>query len=542
MTLQLSTMLNGERRTWPLAEESITVGRSSKHVVHIPDATVSKDHAEIVRHGEHWRIRDLGSRNGTRVNGVEATQLLPFKEGDLLEIGKVLVRVAPEPVGSSIELSMAGRLSSSVRLKAQDILGRPTTQVIGDSARLVSLLAEAGRMLVLPRPLKETCEEILQFVEKAIRASRLILLLREKEGAEPVQVAGRYRGGSAREPLAISRTIMDLVLNECTSVITGDALADARFRLQQSIVAQSVHSAMAVPLFDNERVLGLLYADTSDPRVTFGQEQLEVLTLLANMAAVKITNARLLEADRERARIAQEIATATRIQRSLLPAPPRAPGVQCHARLETCYEVGGDLYDFHMRSDGRVVFLVGDVSGKGMGAALLMSSVLSSARVLYETCHDPAELASRLNTVMNRSTDPGVFVTLFLGCLDPATGDLHYVNAGHNAPMVVANGALRELEATGIPIAVLPDFPYRAARVTLGDGELLAVFSDGIPEAARGEEFFDPERLARALIESAHEPDLAELGDRIMARVEEFLAGAPRGDDITLLLVRRDGA
>lgn len=539
MPLQLSAILNGERRTWPLGDAPMLVGRSSKNGVHIPDATVSKDHAEIARHGESWQIKDLGSRNGTRVNGVEAAKPLPIREGDLVEVGKVMLRVTTESGSPGVQLSTAGGLSSSVRLRAQDILGSTTAKVAADPIRVMSLLAEAGRMLVLPRPLKETCEEVLKFVEKALSANRLILLLRETEGGDPVQVAARYRGGSARQPLAISRTIMDTVLNECTSVVTGDALADARFRAQQSIVAQSVHSAMAVPLFDNERVLGLLYADSSDVRVTFGQEQLEIFTLLANMAAVKITNARLLEADRERSRIAQELSTATRIQRSLLPLPPEVAGLQCHARIETCFEVGGDLYDFYLRSDGRVVFMVGDVSGKGMGAALLMSSVLSSARVLYEACHDLADFTSRLNAVISRSTEPGHFVTMFIGCLDPATGQLEYVNAGHNAPLLVGGGAVRELEATGVPVAVLPSFPFQIQRIELEPGHLLAVFSDGIPEAYREEEFFDTERLTAALVESVALPELEEIADRVIGRVEEFLAGAPRGDDVTLLLVRR---
>src|SRR5262249_21293706 len=159
--------------------------------------------------------------------------------------------------------------------------------------------------------------------------------------------------------------------------------------------------------------------------VQYGQEQLEILTLLANMAAVKITNARLLEAEQSRLRMTQELATATRIQRALLPeAPESLPGWECVARLVTCFEVGGDLFDFHLRPDGRLVFLVGDVSGKGMGAALLMSSVLSSARVLYDTCASPDELIRRLNAVMNRSTEDGHFVTMFAGDLELATGRL----------------------------------------------------------------------------------------------------------------------
>jgi serine phosphatase RsbU (regulator of sigma subunit) len=297
---------------------------------------------------------------------------------------------------------------------------------------------------------------------------------------------------------------------------------------------------MAVPLFDNEKVLGVLYADSVDPTTSFGREPLEVLTLLANMAAVKITNARLLEAEQKNLRIAHELATATRIQRTLLHEPPSIAGWTLDTRLESCHEVGGDLYDFHMRADGALVFLLGDVAGKGMGAALLMSSALSSARTLYDICADPAELVSRLNTVMHRSTDRGRFVTLFAGVLDPATGHLSYVNAGHNPPVLMDAAGVRRLDVGGVPVGVLEDARFERGEVTIGAGGVLAVFTDGIPEADRGGEMYEEERLLEVLSAGVGEPKLDALGRRILESVDTFMAGARRTDDITLLLLRRD--
>ena len=240
------------------------------------------------------------------------------------------------------------------------------------------------------------------------------------------------------------------MLDECSSVLTADAAADQRFRAQESIVAQAVHSAMAVPLFDNEQVLGLIYVDRQDLTGPFAQEQLEVLTLLANMAAVKIKNARLLEAEQAARQLAQQLETAVTIQRSLLPPrPPDLPGWQFDAYLESCYAVGGDLFDFHRMADGRLLFMIGDVSGKGLGAALVMTSFLAAARVLYGSFASVVELATRLSATLNRDTDPNRFVTGVVGCLDPATGRLDYVNAGHPAPCVVSAGGLTELDATG---------------------------------------------------------------------------------------------
>jgi len=352
-------------------------------------------------------------------------------------------------------------------------------------------------------------------------------------------VAARYRRGRAEEPLALSQTILKSVLAENAAVITSDAANDPRFLSQKSIIAHAIHSAMAVPLFDNEQVLGILYADSSDPLVTYGQRELELLTLLANMAAVKISNVRLYEAEETRRRLAQELATATRLQQTMLGEPPAVPGWRCHARIEACYEVGGDLYDVHVREDGTLVLLVGDVSGKGMGAALLMSSTLSSARVLYDVSPGPLAFVRRLNTIVHRNSDSRSFVTLFVGWLDPESGQMRYVNAGHPEPHLVCRGALRTLEATGIPVGMMPEFAWTEGEVVLAAGETLAVFSDGIPEAQRGDEFFDFERIAAALRESEGERDLAAMADRVIGRIDEFAAGAHRADDVTLLLLRR---
>lgn len=546
MPLRLSTVLAGESRSWSLTASPTRIGRSSKSEIQIADGTVSKEHAEIVRRGEDWLVRDLGSRNGTRVNGQEAGEPTTLRAGDLLEVGHVTLRVESEGAEAVTMLHAAGGLSSSIKMRVADVLQRGPTAT-GDQGHLVHLLAEAGQLLVLPRPLRETCEEILRLVDKAVPANRLVVLIREKADADPVQVAARRGRGakgagvSASEPLALSRTILQMVLGENTAVITRDAASDPRFMAQQSVIAQAIHSAMAVPLYDNERVLGLLYVDSTSPLVTYGSEELELLTLLANMAAVKITNGRLLEAEQARQRMAQELATATRIQQALLPTPPAdLPGWRWNARIETCYEVGGDLYDFHRREDGALVFLVGDISGKGMGAALLMSSVLASARVLYDDCADPLTFVRRLNGVVYRTSDARSFVTLFVGYLDPGTGVMRYVNAGHPEPHIVCGDVLRTLEATGIPVGMLPEFPYTMGTITLAPGETLALFSDGIPEAQRGEEFYDMDRLAVDFKALANESDLERLGDGLIARIDEFMAGSHRTDDVTLVLARRE--
>ncbi len=520
----------------------IRVGRSSRNAIQLSDATISKEHAEIVRAGDGYLIRDLGSRNGTRVNGAEAGEPLPIHPGDDVEIGHVRLKVTDEQPSRPVRFGEATMVGSSHRIELGKVLERRARSRDG-AGSLVHLLAEAGQLLVKPRPQRETFDEILQFVERALPASRHVLLLQETPDSEPVQITRNPAGRGADRPLALSRSIVKTVLDERASVLTTDASVDPRFAGHQSIVAQAVHSAMAVPLFDNQRVLGLIYVDSQDPRTCFDQDQLEVLTLLANMAAVRITNARLLEAEQARARLAQEAATAAQIQRGLLPSVlPAVPGYEVDAYLETCYEVGGDLYDVRRAPDGRVLFVVGDVSGKGMGAALLMSSFLSAVRVLYESFEDPGSFSVRLGRIIHENTDPARFVTAVVGSLDPASGIIRYVNAGHPAPYVVRGGDLKPMEATGVPFGVLPSFPYSSAEARLEPGDTLVLFSDGIPEAQRGEELFDDERLREAILEASREPGLPEVRTTILKRVDDFLAGEHRNDDVTLLLMRRSVA
>jgi sigma-B regulation protein RsbU (phosphoserine phosphatase) len=539
MPLYLSGSPGGQFIVWTLDRPRLTVGRSSRNELQLGDFTVSKEHAEILVDGSHVLIRDLGSRNGTRVNGVDAREALPLKPGDQVEIGHVALVATAERPQQPLALDERAVAGSSHRIHIDQVLERRALSS-ASATSLVRLLSQAGQLLVLPRPLKETCDQILEIVAQAVPASRYVVLIQEKKDAPPVQVAARIRAGATDKPLMLSRAILHTVLDDCSSVLTADAAEDLRFKAQESIVAQAVHSAMAVPLFDNEQVLGLIYVDRQDLTGPFAQEQLEVLTLLANMAAVKITNSRLLEAEQEARQLAQQLETAVTIQRNLLPPrPPELPGYQLDAYLESCYAVGGDLFDYHRMPDGRLLFLIGDVSGKGLGAALVMTSFLSAARVLYGSCADVGELATRLSRALQYNIDPGRFVTGVIACLDPASGRLDYVNAGHPAPCVVTGTELHELPATGVPFGVLPDVPYELATANIGRGALVAVFSDGIPEAQRGREFFDDERLRRALCEAAGLPELAAVRASILARVDEFLGGVKRTDDLTLLLLRR---
>jgi phosphoserine phosphatase RsbU/P len=576
MPIDLHGTVAGRPWRQHLSDGTHRIGRVPPNDVLVADKTVSREHAEIVVDGDSARVRDLGSRNGTWINDRACEGEAPLAPGDQLRLGSVNLTVGGAAVrggavpssGSSPDIEHSPLAEDEQALFASRALRWEDTRPDpADGARhgrqLLDALLDTGNFLVMPRPREELYDALLAAVAKVIPARRLALLLHEGPGAPqetddlpPVRAARPAL--PAGESLLLSRTLLRTVLHQRQSLLVVDARTDARYKDQASIVALDLRSAMVAPLFDNERVIGVLYADTSDPRVHFDDEQLRAFALLANLVAVKITNSRLLDDMRQTERMAQELATAARIQRELLPTKlPEIPGYEVGAMLVPCFEAGGDLYEAAVLSDGTCIFAVGDVSGKGMGAALVMSHTLAVLRLLQEEGLPLDEVAARLHRHVYRSTDAASFVTFFLGRLDPRAGRLEFVNCGHNAPLLFLPAAspvgaappagetvqVRELEVTGLPLGMfpvdmLPPDPFASCTVELPPGSVLAIFSDGIPEAVGPDGFYGDERLVETLRRHIHQP-LEMLAQETLADVEKFRGATPASDDVTILLLRR---
>jgi serine phosphatase RsbU (regulator of sigma subunit) len=217
-----------------------------------------------------------------------------------------------------------------------------------------------------------------------------------------------------------------------------------------------------------------------------------------------------------------------------------AEGYEISVAYEPCTEVGGDLYDVRHLDDGRSVIMAGDVAGKGLGAAILVSSIIPVAEVLLRGEGDLVDVVTTLNHQVWATTDPVRYVTLFVSVLNRASGRLDYVNAGHNAPFLLdAAGGLREVAATGMPVGMLENAPFSAASVQLEPGSVLVVFSDGITEAIGSDEsFYGDERLKRVLVDG-HALPADAIAARVLEDLKAFTSGAPQSDDILLLIVKR---
>jgi sigma-B regulation protein RsbU (phosphoserine phosphatase) len=539
--LFVSGSVSGEQRQWPLNRPRISVGRSSGNAIQLDDRTVSRRHAEIVSEGEQWMLRDLGGRNVTRVNGTPTSGTVPLELGDRIAFGRVVLRVTDGDSSDTATLTDSKTLATALQIPAAEVLRRGLHDGGATETRaVVRALAAAGRLLVRHDPLHETCEELLRVVESVVPASRLILLVRDEMHSGAQQVAARSCGRVVSEPMLMSEGIFNSVLETGSAVITTDAMSDPRFDLSDSVRLLKTHSAMAAPLYEGGSIRGLLYADHAHPDVRYGRPDLEILTLFGNMIAAKIANDRLEEARFNLIELEHEMEMAGRIQRTLLVEdPPVIPGYECHAALESCEAVGGDLYDFHPMPDGSVYFVLGDAAGKGIAASLLMARFLALADALYEHCEDPADLATRLNDLLARRSRAGRFVTAFIGRLEPMTGRLRYVNAGHPSALLLGGGAVQELESVGPPCGAYAPFVYQTCVAHVPPGGLLSAFTDGFTDAMRGPgEFFGADRVTKLLVENAAVRPLEAVSDRALAELDSYLRGGPRQDDVTMLLMR----
>ena len=307
----------------------------------------------------------------------------------------------------------------------------------------------------------------------------------------------------------------------------------------------SCEKCLAVPISVSGRRLGILAVadkESRDGRVLdFTAADARLLSLFANQAAAAIETARLHQAAIEQERLERELELAAAIQREILPRSlPEVAGVELAASNLPTRQVGGDYYDFFPLSRGRLGFVVADVSGKGIPAALLVSTVHAAIHLQIDEAKTVVELVSRIDRHLQRYAAARKFLTLFFGLLEPDTGLLTYVSAGHNPALLLpAGGQMTYLASTGVPLGMLPGASWRQETVTLSPGDLLCVYTDGLTEAvnARDEEF-GLERLA-AIVAAGAGSSLRSLCDRILGEVAAFARDVPQYDDQTLLLLRR---
>ena len=527
-----------------------TIGRSARSDVCIPDAFASRLHAEVRKEGDSFWLQDLGSANGTRYNGAPVKTSVPLFSGGEIQIGETTIvfddQKASGVSGSTLISDHTEALDPSKTISFQH-RKIPTTELLKGqfSSRndLLGLISKVGVALLSASGLDETLNQVASLVFEAVPAERCVIMLRdeENEGAMKIKVA-RIRGKEdVIEEVRVSRTVMEEVLKNGKSVLTADAQHDPRFA-SQTMALSGIRSVLAVPLSVDERdVFGLIYADSPTYEATFSEEHLNILTTLASVASIRVENATLLESRIERERMEHELGLATEIQQRFQPSgPPLVPGYEFQGISFSCYEIGGDYYDFIERHDGKMLIALGDVSGKGTAAALLMSSVHAAIHAQVSAKSSLDQTISSVNKYLADNTPANRFVTMFAAELDPATGALKYINAGHNPPLIGrVDGTIVQLSSGGFPLGIMPTAEFEMGETILNPGESLVVYSDGVSEANNiKDEEFGMERLS-AVIQNNLSSSASGMRDKVESALSAFTLTAPANDDITLVIVKR---
>lgn len=542
---------HGFPETIPLNRLRTTIGRSARSDICIPDAFASRLHAEIRKEGDTYWLQDLGSANGTRYNGAIVKTAVPLSDGDEIQIGETRIVFDAEKhslsAGSTLitdateTLDPAKTISFSLRKS-------PTTEFLDGqfSSRtdLLQLISKVGVTLLSARGLDETLDQVASLVFESVPAERCIVMLRDPQSPDGMRImVARKRGlDQPIEEVRISRTVLDEVLNNGKSVLTADAQHDPRY-FSQTMALQGIRSVLAVPLSVDEReIFGIIYADSPTDKATFTEEHLNILTTLASVASIRVENARLTEERMIRERMERELELATEIQQRFQPSgPPSVPGYQFQGISFSCYEIGGDYYDFVQRSDGTLLIALGDVSGKGTAAALLMSSLHAAIHAQVAAGASLEKAVISVNRYLAENTPANRFVTLFAAELHPESGKLRYINAGHNPAILChPDGKTELLSAGGLPIGLMESAEYELAETSLGHGDILVIYSDGVTEATNlaGEEF-GLDRLMDVVRKCINLP-AAAVRDKIESSLSEFSGAAPANDDITLVIAKRD--
>lgn len=556
---------------FPLGRLRITIGRSARNDLCIPDPFASRVHAEVRREGDEYLLQDLGSANGTLYNGATVQGVIPLTAGGRIQIGETEIIFDDGTYNSSmgatmitdnsdaslpeatIALASGDRTTSGLleaiegaRTKPEEIarVSGATSAAAAATAKhgdLLALISKVGITLLASATLSETLEQIVSLVFEAVPADRCLIMMRD-EAAEDLRVAVarlRDRVGEVGE-IRVSRNVLDEVVIRGKSVLTSDAQHDPRFA-SGTVVLQGVRSVLAVPLGVSEKVFGIIYADSPIAEGRFTEDHLKVLTTLASVAAIRVENTRLVEERLERERLERELALASEIQQRFQPtAPPIISGYELQGISFPCYEIGGDYYDFIERDDGRLVIALGDVSGKGTAAALLMSSLHAAVHAQAGSHDSLVATISAVNKYLADNIPANRFVTLFYAELDPESGALAFLNAGHNPPLIVHSaGTVEQLASGGLPLGIKRDADYREGRTQLQPGDVLVIYSDGVTEAVSptGEEF-GPTRLYEVVSRNI-EASASGIRDRIESSLTKFAQGTSAADDITLVIVKR---
>ncbi|MBI4477607.1 MAG: SpoIIE family protein phosphatase [Acidobacteria bacterium] len=525
------------RRVVAIDKDVFGIGRRSGNDLRLVGSDVSRDHAEIIKQGERYAIRDKGSRYGTFVNGDQIAGDVALKHGDQIRFGR--------SGGAELQFltSEAPPLSTS---------SRATSSAVGDLRQIAALL-EGLRALGSGRVLDDVLALVLDSAIEVTGAERgFVMLANAKNVLEFKMARGRGRVTLSGRTFETSRKIPEEVFARGEARLVADLLDGDLANVHMGTVALGIRHVLCTPLRllryiergdvpEEDQRIGVLYLDSREKGVLLTKSTQSALETLATEAAVAIQNARLYREALEKAKLEQELRIAAEIQQALMPESHRA-GRFFEAAGSTIpsRSIGGDFFEYADGAGGEFGFALGDVAGKGAPAALLSAVLQGMFATQTSFGQGPAATLQRMNAVLLRRGIESRFATMFYGMLS-ADGRLVCCNAGHNPPIVIGRHGVRRLETGGLILGLFEHALYEEESLQLDPGDLVIVFSDGVSEArSASDEEFGEERLLEVL-EAARGADPPAILERLLHRIREFAEGAVQSDDITIMVVRYAG-
>jgi phosphoserine phosphatase RsbU/P len=566
----------GEAIPYELVDGETVIGRLPECGVQLQSNMVSRRHARIVREGDRAFVEDMGSGNGTYVNGQRIEGRVELAHDDRIKLGPILLRFEADSVPDGSDLladdsSGARRTVSGDSLATvsdDDVDGAFRLRIGGDSDDSATIMGSVDNLsgfgVLDARPeaklrgvieitrslagcidLKALLPRILDTLFSIFpQADRGSILLKDFTSGKMIPAAQKHRRPGEDSTVRLSRTILNKVLTDKQGILSADAANDERFVASESISSLTIRSMMCAPMLglDGEP-MGVLNIDTQNPVKQFKEDDLDLLLAVAGQAALSYESARLLVSHLEKQKQDSEMRIARDVQRALLPEVlPQAPGYQFFASYESAQAVGGDYYDAAKLGADKLWLAFGDVAGKGVPGALLMSRISSVTQSTMRFTDDVGEAIKAINNHMCSKSVEGRFVTYVLIVLDLVSHEMTLVNAGHMSPLIrLPDGEVEEFhdETVGIPVGILEDYSFQVVSRNLEPGETVVIVTDGVDEAMNPQgHLYSKDRVVEFV--SCSSPRAAELGRALLSDVRRHAAGRPQNDDITIMAFGRD--
>ncbi len=512
------------------------IGRHEENHLVLRDSRTSRQHAQIVRDGDDYFLEDVGSRHGLFVNG-RRIKRQRLSKSDKIEFG----------VPDSYELIFSPNENELTKLVESTEVITPA-QLVGSNLGKLKAVLEIGRTLQSSYSMDDVLNSVLDAALATTGADRGFLFL--SNGRElGMRCARDCRCKNlAEEALRVPRRVLAQALKSRSELLSMSFEPHSDLDPTNSIVEMDLRSVVCVPLVriraapqdvaaGEPETAGLLYMDSRISNRDMAHGNRELLQALAIEASVIVENARLLEEERGKKKMEEELTIARGIQQGLLPRGlPSTGWLQASGSSVASFQVGGDYFDVMRIDEDRWAALVVDVSGKGVSSALV-AALLQGAFLTFDD--GPIEHKIRsVNRLLNERTEEGKYATIFY-CTVHKDGQIQYINAGHCAPILVSRGEkVRYLETTGVPAGLVVDADFELESVQLKPGDRLVIYSDGVTDAQDAEGKFFGRRRLREAIEAHPDASATELHGALLQVLDGFTEDAEQADDLTLLVLQ----